>query len=86
MTDLKAHFALLKELQQEEQDVQKRLDALMAELEGVQPELRSAGEWGPDGTLTRRFIELSDRQNEITAEIKLVSAAIESAKPSGNVN
>jgi hypothetical protein len=86
MTDLKAHFALLKELQQEDRDVQERLDRLMAELENVQPELRSAGEWGPDGTLTRRFIELSERQNEIAAEIKLVSAAIESAGPSGGVN
>jgi hypothetical protein len=86
MTDLKAHLTLLKELQQEDQDVQERLDALMAELEGVQPELRSAGEWGPDGTLTRRFMELSERQNEIAAEIKLVSAAIESAKPPGSVN
>jgi hypothetical protein len=29
---------------------------------------------------------LSERQNEIAAEIKLVSAAIESAKPPGSVN
>jgi hypothetical protein len=86
MTDLKAHFALLKELQQEDQDIQERLDRLMAELENVQPERRAVGEWGPDGTLTRRFIELSERQNEIAAEVKLVSAAIESAKPSSNVN
>ena len=86
MTDLKAHVTLPKELEQENQDVQERLDRLMAELESVQPELRSIGEWGPEGTLTRRFIELSERQNEIAAEIKLVSAAIESAKPSGNVN
>ena len=86
MSDLKAHFALLAELEREQQEVEARLDALMAEMENVQPELRSAGEWGPSGTQTKRFLELSERQNEIAAEIKLVSAAIASATPPGQAN
>ena len=86
MTDLSAYFALLKELEQENREVEAALDALMAELESVQPELRSVGEWGPSGSQTKRFLELSERQNEIAAEIKLVSAAIESAKPVGTAN
>lgn len=86
MTDLTAHFALLKELEQENQDIEAALDELMIEMERVPPEQRAAGEWGPAGTQTRRFIELSERQNELAAEIKLVSAAIEAAKPAGKAN
>ena len=86
MTNLTAHFALLKELEQENQEVETAIDDLMDEMERMPPEQRSAGEWGPSGTRTRRFIELSERQNEIAAEIKLVSAAIEAAKPAKSVN
>ena len=86
MSDLKAHFALLEALQQESQEVEAALDELMIEMERVPPEQRSAGEWGPSGTRTQRFIELSERQNEIAAETKLVSAAIESAKPATKAN
>ena len=81
MTDLKAHFALLKGLEQENQDLQEQIDQLMADMERVPPEQRSPAEWGPSGTLTQRFIELSERQNEIAAELKLVSLAIEQATP-----
>ena len=86
MTDLSAHYALLRELEQENRDVEAALDELMIEMERVPPEQRSAGEWGPAGIRTQRFIELSERQNEIAAEIKLVSAAIEAAKPAGQPN
>jgi hypothetical protein len=86
MTDLSAHFALLKELEQENRDVETAIAELMEEMERVPPEQRSAGEWGPSGTQTKRFLELSERQNEIAAEIKLVAAAIESAKPAGKAN
>jgi hypothetical protein len=86
MTDLTAHYALLRELEQEGRKVESALDELMIEMERVPPDRRSAGEWGPAGTQTRRFIELSERQNEIAAEIKLVSAAIEAAKPAGRPN
>jgi hypothetical protein len=55
-------------------------------MERIPPEQRAAAEWGPSGTRTKRFIELSERQNEIAAEIKLVLAAIESAKPEGKAN
>ena len=81
MTDLKAHFALLKELEQENRDVQEQLDLLMTEMERVPPGERLPDEWGPSGTLTLRFIALSERQDEIAAEIKLVSLAIERATP-----
>ena len=86
MTSLTAHFALLKELEQENQEIETAIADLMDEMERIPPEQRSAGEWGPSGTRTKRFIELSERQNEIAAEIKLVSAAIESAKPANSVN
>jgi hypothetical protein len=86
MTDLSRHFALLRELEQENQDIEEAIAELMSEMARVPPEQRSSGEWGPTGTHTRRFIELSERQNELAAEIQLVSAAIQSAKPSGPAN
>ena len=81
MTDLTAHFALLKALEEEGHTIDGEIDRLMAEMESVPPERRSSTEWGPSGTLTRRFIELSERQNEIVAEIKRVAKAIEQAMP-----
>lgn len=86
MTDLTRHFALLRELEQENEDIEKAIAELMGEMERVPPEQRPAGEWGPSGSRTKRFIELSERQDEIAAEIKLVSAAIEAAKPAGKAN
>jgi hypothetical protein len=86
MTDLSRHFALLKELEQENQELETAIHDLMIEMERVPPEQRSKGEWGPAGTQTRRFIELSERQDDIAAEIKLVSAAIQAAKPAGQAN
>jgi len=86
VTDLKAHFALLAELERESQEIETALDGLMIEMERVPPEQRSDGEWGPSGTSTKRFLELSGRQSEIAAEIKLVSAAIASAQPAGKAN
>jgi hypothetical protein len=86
MTDLTRHFTLLRELEQENQDIETAISGLMDEMERVPPEQRSAGAWGPSGSQTKRFIELSERQNEIAAEIKLVSAAIESAKPASKAN
>ena len=86
MSDIKAHFALLKELESENHEVQQAIDDLMAEMERVPPEQRPDGDWGPAGRLTTRFIELSERQNEIAAEIKLVTVAIENAKPAGESN
>jgi hypothetical protein len=84
MSDLAAHFALLKELESENREIEAAIDGLMTDMERVPPGQRSDSEWGPSGTLTRRFMELSERQNEIAAEIKLVTAAIASAKPAGN--
>ena len=86
MTGLTAHFALLKKLEQENQDIETAISDLMDVMARVPPQQRAAGEWGPEGTQTKRFIELSERQSEIEAEIKLVSAAIESAKPANSVN
>ncbi len=86
MSDIKAHFALLQELERENQEVQDTIESLMADMERLPPEQRPDDQWGLSGTQTRRFIELSERQNEIAAEIKLVTAAIASAKPAGQAN
>ena len=86
MTDVKSQFALLKELERESEETQSEIDGLMAEMERVPAEQRSDREWGPDGTQTRRFLELSERQDELAAEMKRVSRAIETAAPSKAAN
>ncbi len=81
--DLKALAALLRELEREGEETQTEIDRLMAEMESVPAERRDPALWGASGTLTRRFIELSERQNELAEEIKQVSRAIEGAAPPG---
>jgi hypothetical protein len=84
--NLAAQVALLKELERENEEIEAALAELMDEMARVPPEQRSAAEWGPSGTRTLRFLELSERQNEIAAEVKLVSAKIQAAKPANSVN
>jgi hypothetical protein len=79
--DLKAHALLLKELQRESDAAEVEIDRLMGEMASVPPERRDPQLWGTSGTLTRRFVELSERQNELAEQIKLVSQAIEKAAP-----
>lgn len=86
MNDVKSQFTLLKQLERENDEAQNELDHLMGELERVPAEQRPASEWGPNGIRTKRFLELSERQNEIAAEMKKLSKAIEKSAPSKTPN
>jgi hypothetical protein len=86
MTDLKAQIALLAQLEREHDEAQVEIDQLIAEMGRVPPEQRSDSDWGPSGKLTKRFLELSSRQNEIAAEMRLASKAIEQATPPQDPN
>jgi hypothetical protein len=78
MADLKLQLALA-EIEQQSEQAQEEIDLLMAEMERVPAEQRSAGEWGPSGTQTQRFLELSALQNELADEHKKISRAIADA-------
>jgi hypothetical protein len=41
----------------------------------VPPEQRLAGDWAPDGTLTRKYLELTSRQAEVETEIVTLGRA-----------
>ena len=81
MATLQEKLALLKDLEDENESVQSEIDDLMTEMARVPAEQRSVSEWGPNGTHTKRFIELSERQAELADEIKLVTQAIGQDKP-----
>ncbi len=86
MNDIRRQFALLKELEREHAEVLSEIESLIAEMERVPEGERSAGEWGPSGTSTRRFISLSERQRELEADIRLAARAVDRAQPPGRVN
>ena len=86
MTDLKAQFARLDELERENRQVQEGIDQLIEAMALVPPEERADSDWGPKGKLTQRFLELSERQNELAAELKLVAKAIDNAVPNETKN
>lgn len=86
MATLQEKLALLKDLEEENEAVQSEIDDLMTEMARVPAEQRSVSEWGPNGTSTKRFIELSERQAELAEEIKLVTQAIGKEKPPKTVN
>jgi hypothetical protein len=81
MADDQKQLLLLHQLERESEDVQAEIDRLMSEMEQVPPDQRSEEDWGANGRLTKRFLELSNRQNELAAEIKLLAKAIEKAAP-----
>jgi hypothetical protein len=86
MADLKAQFALLDALERENKTVQEEIDQLIEAMALVPPEQRADSDWGPKGKLTQRFLELSERQNELAAEIKLVAKTIDKAVPDETKN
>jgi len=86
MATLQEKLALLKDLEDENESVQSEIDDLMTEMARVPAGQRSEAEWGQNGTSTRRFIELSERQAELAEEIKLVTQALGKEKPPKSVN
>jgi hypothetical protein len=52
----------------------------MADMADLPPERRSTSDWAPDGALTKQFLDLTNRQAKLEAEIATVSGAITAAK------
>ena len=81
MTNIKNQHAMLAQIERESQEVENLLGELIAEMERVPADQRPDSEWGPSGSLTRRFLELSRVQNELAEKAKLVSRTIEDDAP-----
>ena len=78
MVDPKMQNALI-EIERESEQVQAAIDELIGEMERVPAEQRSVSEWGPAGTLTTRFLELTDLQNDLAERHKKLSRAVATA-------
>ena len=72
--------ALLADLSKERADLDRAIGQMMANMAEVPPEKRSSGDWAPDGALTKQFLDLTNRQAEVEAEIIAVYGAITAAK------
>jgi hypothetical protein len=65
-------------------EVWKSIDDLQKAMEAVPPADRSGPEWGGDGELSKRFIELMKRLGDIGHQFRLGLAAIEQSTVMGN--
>jgi hypothetical protein len=61
--------ALLSELTQERDEMDVTIETLIADMADVPPEQRKTGDWAPNGALTRRYLELTNRQAVVEKEI-----------------
>ena len=72
--------ALLTDLSKERAELDTAIEQMIADMAEVPTEKRSTNDWAPDGTLTKQFLDLTNRQAELEAEIVTVSRKIMAAK------
>lgn len=77
LADLEMLFAGLGS---ERAELEQAIERMIGEMAGVPPEDRAARGWADDGPLTRQFLEATNRQAELEAELETVSRAIADAK------
>lgn len=61
--------AQLSELTQERDELDTAIETLIADMADAPPEQRKTGDWAPNGALTRRYLELTNRQAVVEKEI-----------------
>lgn len=61
--------ALLSELTQERTDLDAKIEGLIADMADAPPEQRKTGDWAPNGALTRKYLELTNRQAKVEKDI-----------------
>lgn len=66
----------LAELSEKRGELDAAIEEMIGDMAEVAPELRSAGDWAPNGPKTRKYLELTNSQAEIEAEIAALSRAI----------
>ena len=82
MTKESEALELLAELNRERDVLDETIEGMIADMADAAPEDRRNGDWAPDGALTRKYLELANRQAELEREIADLSRAITAgAKP-----
>ena len=77
VADLEALFA---DLARERTELDTAIEQMLANMAEMAPEMRSTSDWASNGTLTKQFLDLTNRQAALEAEIMAVSRAITAAK------
>jgi hypothetical protein len=67
---------LLSELTQERTALDSAIESLIADMAEATPEQRNTGDWAPDGALTRKYLELTNRQSDVEQGIIDLSRAL----------
>jgi cell division protein FtsB len=61
--------AQLSELSQERTELDAKIEDLIADMADAPPEQRKTGDWAPNGALTRKYLELTNRQAVVEKDI-----------------
>ena len=80
--EAKLRHALFAHIEQKTDEVWTSIDDLQKAMEAVPPADRSGPEWGGDGELSKRFIELMKRLGDIGHQFHLGLAAIDESRAS----
>ena len=74
--------ALLADLSSERAQLDAAIEEMIASMAELAPEQRSASDWAPDGASTKKYLELTERQAAVEAEIiELGRAIVETDEP-----
>ena len=79
--------ALLADLSSERARLDAAIEEMIASLAELAPEQRSASDWAPDGASTKKYLELTERQGAVEAEIiELGRAIVETDEPASSLH
>ena len=79
--------ALLADLSSERAQLDAAIEEMIASLAELAPEQRSASDWAPDGASTKKYLELTERQAAVEAEIiELGRAIVETDEPASSLH
>jgi hypothetical protein len=76
MTKESEALELLAELNRERDGLDETIEGMIADMAEAPPEARRSGDWAPNGALTRKYLELANRQAELEKEIADLARAI----------
>ena len=79
--------ALLADLSSERAQLDAAIEEMVASVAELAPEQRSASDWAPDGASTKKYLELTERQAAVEAEIiELGRAIVETDEPASSLH
>lgn len=84
LEDMKVRLAVLSG---ERSQLDTGIEEMIANMAEVPAEQRSAGEWGPEGASTKKYLELTKRQAAVEAEIiDLSRDIVETDEPASSLH